>query len=100
MVIGEDEKVQVPLLKDEFSGYREKGGGGGGGGGRRNGKTSRLTNFTPTSSRRPSGSHKTRSSPRLVFQWRSPSRRTPRRCGDDGGTGRNERVTKNAIREV
>ena len=88
MVIGEDEKVQVPLLKDEFSGYRDKWG------------TSRLTNFTPTSPRRPSGSHKTRSSPRLVFQWRSPSRRTPRRCGDDGGTGRNERVTKNAIREV
>jgi hypothetical protein len=35
MVIGEDEKVQVPLLKDEFSGYRDKWGTSGGGGGRR-----------------------------------------------------------------
>jgi len=33
MVIGEDEKVQVPLLKDEFSGYRDKWGTSGGGGG-------------------------------------------------------------------
>jgi hypothetical protein len=32
MVIGEDEKVQVPLLKDEFSGYRDKWGTSGGGG--------------------------------------------------------------------
>ena len=31
MVIGEDEKVQVPLLKDEFSGYRDKWGTSGGG---------------------------------------------------------------------
>ena len=30
MVIGEDEKVQVPLLKDEFSGYRDKWGTSGG----------------------------------------------------------------------